>query len=56
MTNSLTINERNKTIEMTKKFANAAKRYGSNEYRDLQNARKDYPTYKGCNQKCKKEE
>lgn len=46
MTNSLTINERNKTIEMTKKFANAAKRYGSNEYRDLQNARKDYPTYK----------
>lgn len=46
MTNSLTINERNKTIEMTKKFANAAKRYGSNEYRDLQNARKDYPNYK----------
>lgn len=46
MTNSLTINERNKTIEMTKKFANAAKRYGSNECRDLQNARKDYPTYK----------
>ena len=46
MTNSLTINERNKTIEMTKKFANAAKRYGSNEYRDLLNARKDYPTYK----------
>lgn len=46
MTNSLTINERNKTIEMTKKFANAAKRYGSDEYRDLQNARNDYPTYK----------
>ena len=46
MTNSLTINERNKTIEMTKKFANAAKRYGSDEYRDLQNVRKDYPTYK----------
>lgn len=46
MTNSLTINERNKTIEMTKKFANASKRYGSREYEDLQAARKDYPTYK----------
>ena len=46
MTNSLTINERNRTIEMTKKFANAAKRYGSREYEDLQNARRDYPRYK----------
>ena len=46
MMNELTINDRNRTIEMTKKFATAAKKYGSNEYRDLQNARKDYPTYK----------
>ena len=46
MTNSLTINERNRTIEMTKKFANASKRFGSCEYKDLQAIRKDYPTYK----------
>lgn len=46
MTNSLTINERNRTIEMTKKFANASKRYGSREYEDLQAVRRDYPTYK----------
>ena len=46
MTNSLTINERNKTIEMTKKFANAAKRFGSDEYKNLQDARRDYPNYK----------
>lgn len=46
MSNSLTINDRNRTIEMTKKFANAAKRYGSREYEDLQAARRDYPRYK----------
>lgn len=46
MMNELTINTKNRTIEMTKKFANASKRYGSREYEDLQAARRDYPTYK----------
>lgn len=46
MTNAIIINERNKTIEMTKKFANAAKRYGTTEYKDLQSARRDYPKFK----------
>ena len=44
MTN-LTINNKNHTIEMSKKFAKAASRYGTKEYNDLQAARKDYPTY-----------
>jgi len=45
MTN-LTINSKARTIEMTKKFAKAASRFGSDEYRDLQAARRDNPTYK----------
>lgn len=44
MTN-LTINNKNRTIEMTKKFAKAASRYGTEEYNVLQAARKDYSTY-----------
>jgi hypothetical protein len=43
---SIIINSKNNTIEMTKKFENAAKRFGSNEYRQLQEARRDYPSYK----------
>lgn len=45
MTN-LTINNKARTIEMTKKFEKAARRFGSDEYKMLQEARKDYPTYK----------
>ena len=45
MTN-LTINNKARTIEMTKKFEKAASRFGSDEYNMLQQARKDYPTYK----------
>ena len=45
MTN-LTINNKARTIEMTKKFEKAASRFGSDEYKALQEARKDYPTYK----------
>ena len=45
MTN-LTINNKARTIEMTKKFEKAASRFGSDEYKMLQEARKDYPTYK----------
>ena len=42
----MTINFRNNSIEMTKKFAKAAARFGSDEYKQLQEARKDYPTFK----------
>lgn len=40
------INNTKKTIEMTKKFAAAAARYGTEEYRALQEVRRDYPNYK----------
>ena len=42
----MTINYKNNTIEMTKKFAKAASRYGSEEYIALQGARRDYPNYR----------
>ena len=45
MTNII-INDKNRTIEISKKFANEAKKYGTEEYRMLQEARKDYPRYK----------
>ena len=44
---TLKINLRNHTIEMpTKKFANAASRYGTEEYNALQGARSDYPNFR----------
>ena len=43
---TITINSKNRTLEMTKKFAAAASRFGSEEYKMLQAARKDYPTYR----------
>ncbi len=46
MTNNIVINNSNRTIEITKKFAAAAKRFGTSEYEDLQNVRKDYPQYR----------
>lgn len=42
----MTINFHSNSIEMTKKFAKAASRFGSDEYKALQEARKDYPTFK----------
>ena len=45
MTN-LTINAKNHTIEMTKSFSKAASKFGSPEYNEWQNARRDYPTYR----------
>ena len=33
-------------IEMTKKFAAAARKFGTKQYRDLQEARRDYPNFK----------
>ena len=35
-----------KKIEMSKKEAKAAAKFGSDEYKDLQTARKDYPNFK----------
>lgn len=43
---NIIINSRNNTIIMTKKFAKAAQRYNSKEYKELQGARKDYPEYR----------
>lgn len=45
MTN-ITINAKNHTIEMNKTFSKAASKFGSTEYLKLQNARKDYPTFR----------
>ena len=42
MTN-ITINTTNATIELTKAFAKNASRFGSEEYKQLQQARADYP-------------
>lgn len=42
---NITINERNRTLEITKKFAYAAARFGSDEYKELK-ARSEFPTYK----------
>ena len=41
----MTINFTNNTIEMTKTESKAASKFGSEAYKQLQEARKDYPTY-----------
>lgn len=46
MTNLIVINDKNRTIVITKKFAAAAKRYGTKEYKNLQKVRRDYPNYR----------
>ncbi len=43
---NLIIDSKKNTIEMTKKFAKAASHFGSEEYGQLQEARKDYPTFR----------
>ena len=44
--NKMFINEKKMAIEMTKKFAAAARQFGTQEYRNLQEARRDYPNFK----------
>ena len=44
--NTITINTKAHTIEMSKTFAKAASFFGSEEYRQLQEARRDYPSYR----------
>ena len=46
MTRNVTINHQKHTIEITKKFEAAAKKYGTTEYDDLQAVRRDYPRYR----------
>ena len=41
----MTINFKNNTIEMTKTESKSASKFGSEAYRQLQEARRDYPTY-----------
>ena len=40
------INEKKMAIEVSKKFYAAASKYGTQEYRDLQEVRRDYPNFK----------
>ena len=42
----MTINNKKNTIEMTKKFAKAAEKFGTEEYKALQEVRRDYPHFK----------
>ena len=43
---TITINTKNHTIEMNKSVTKAASKYGTPEYIELQNVRRDYPTYR----------
>lgn len=43
---NIIINSKGNTIEMTKKFAASAKRYGTEAYTQLQEVRRDYPNYR----------
>ena len=43
---NITINTKNATIELTKTFSKNAAKYGSPAYMELQNARKDYPSFR----------
>lgn len=43
---NITINFKNETLEITKSFERKACAYGSSEYIELANARKDFPNFK----------
>ena len=43
---ALVINDKNRTIEMSKAFSKMAHQFGTAEYDDLQAVRKDYPRYR----------
>ena len=43
---TLTLNHKNNTIEISKKFASAAAKYGSNEYSILREVRRENPDFK----------
>ena len=50
----LIVNAETRTIEMSKEFAKAAKIFGSTEYKDLQEARRDNPGFKVVEKKAKR--
>lgn len=43
---AISINAKNRSIELTKTFATASSKFGTPEYDQLQKARQDYPNYK----------
>ena len=43
---AITINAKNRSIELTKTFAAASSKFGTPEYDQLQQVRRDYPNYK----------
>lgn len=43
---NITLNHKNNTIVVTKKFYTASTKYGSQAYDDLKSVKEDYPTYK----------
>lgn len=43
---AITINAKNRTIELTKTFATASSKFGTPEYDQLQQARSHYPNYR----------
>ena len=44
---TIAINNKNHTIELpSKKYAAAASKFGTEEYKTLQQVRRDYPTYR----------
>ena len=46
MTNTIVINNKKNAIEITKAFEKAASRFGSDEYKQLRQARNDNPNFK----------
>ncbi len=43
---NITINNKARTIEINKTFAAASSKYGSPEYKELQDAPRDYPDFR----------
>ena len=42
----ITVNYKTHTLELSRKFADAAAKYDTEEYKELQEVRRDYPGYK----------
>ena len=46
MSREIIVNEKKNTIEISKAFAKEAKVFGTDEYKNLQEVRRDYPQFK----------
>lgn len=53
---NITINERNNTLVITKKFEKAASKYGSPEYKELKEAKADFPNFRVVTRTTKRKE